>query len=127
MSDHPREVQWYLCKYIPDLERNEPRNVGVIVRPADGPVVWRFMDDGHFGNLGRPTTSPTEELEPGRLEAFREQRAKWIGTLEKYREKYLSWITKRSKKMPHFYVELAGSRLVAGRFDLDAMFERWVS
>lgn len=126
MSDHPREVQWYLCKYIPDLERNEPRNVGLIVRPADGPMTWRFMTIGEFGNVGRPTTAPAKELAAGRMEAYREQIGKWTGILEKHGEKCLRWITKRSKKTPRFYIELAGGRIVAGRIDMDAFFERLV-
>ena len=48
------EVQWWLAKYIPDLERNEPRNVGVVVRSADGQLVWRFMKMETFAKFRPP-------------------------------------------------------------------------
>lgn len=115
MTDHPREVQWYLAKYIPDLERNEPRNVGLIMRPADAEMTWRFLD---------PRT--VEALYKGAEDAYVAQTGKWTGILEKYGVKCLRWIGKRSKKNPRFYIEQAGGRIVAGRVVFDALYERLV-
>lgn len=115
MSDHPREVHWYLAKYVRDLERNEPVNVGVIIRPADGMLMVKFKEPGTVSGL-------TKDAWPTYVESV----AKWTDTLNKHGEKCLRWITKRSKKSPRLYIEMAGGRLVGGRVDLDAMFDRLV-
>ena len=120
---HPREVQWYLAKYIPDLERNEPQNIGLIVRPADSLMVWRFITPD---DLRKRPVSSAKGRAKGVGDVYEAQLAKWEGILEKYGETCLKWITKRSKKSPRFYIEPAGGRIVSGRIDMDAFFERLV-
>lgn len=38
------KTRWLLAKYVPVLERNEPRNVGVVLLTEDS-VYTRFRDD----------------------------------------------------------------------------------
>lgn len=38
-------ASWYVCKYIPDLMRDEPRNLGVIVHDEAGDLRFRFVGE----------------------------------------------------------------------------------
>ena len=43
-------IQWILVKYVEDLARNEPRNVGVILRHDQG-VYFRFLGEDAAGKI----------------------------------------------------------------------------
>ena len=38
-------ASWYVCKYVPDLMRDEPRNLGVIVHDSAGELRFRFVGE----------------------------------------------------------------------------------
>jgi hypothetical protein len=111
---HPREIQWFLCKFIPDPFRNEPRNIGLIYRPADGPLKTRFLDPNHL---------PAWVAGDGAR--YRERTTKWLATIEKHGSKCLHWLPKRKNQEP-YYIEFAGARFVTGDADFDAMFKELV-
>ena len=105
-----REVQWFLAKHVPDIDRNEPRNIGLVYRPADGPLTCRFLDRDHL---------------PGWIkdrEAYQQWTAKWLATIDKYGVKCLHWIAKR-KPGETFYFEMAGAKLVSVEVDFDSLWK----
>ncbi|MFF4598138.1 hypothetical protein [Amycolatopsis sp. NPDC001319] len=42
---------WYLVRYMPDLQRREPRNVGVVLRPEHGPWLTKFIGEREDGSI----------------------------------------------------------------------------
>lgn len=42
-------ASWYVCKYVPDLMRDEPRNLGVIVHDDTGDLRFRFVGERSDG------------------------------------------------------------------------------
>jgi hypothetical protein len=42
---------WYLVRYMPDLQRREPRNVGVVLRTGDGLWLSKFIGEKDDGNI----------------------------------------------------------------------------
>lgn len=107
----PVEHQWYLARYVADDLRGETRNVGVILRAAniDVPKI-RLLDPPTF-------------LRPEHVEEWKGWASYWRKVwVEHGGAKPFYWITKPSKHSPHFFWQMAGSR-VCTTVDFDQMFE----
>jgi hypothetical protein len=108
-----REVRFYLAKLVPDLARNEPRNCGLIVRLAESKELYRrFM-----------------EVPPVALDEYRTVLVNWEAAIEKHGTRCLHFIGKRDGNKyanPALYIELAASRMVAGRVNFDEAYKRLV-
>jgi|GEM_PF-6739883 len=111
----PIEHQWFLAKYVADDLRGETRNVAVILRTASAPrPLVKFLDPPPF-------------LRPEHSMEWRGWVTYWTEVWEKHGgTKPFYWIAKRTEHSPHFFWELAGSRIVAS-VDFEAMFELLVS
>ncbi len=107
---HPREVQWFVAKYVPDLVRGEPRNIGVILRLFEGVLKYRFWSIPPF------VRDPTTYL------AWVDY---WTATMEKHQAKSLHWLPKR-RAGDTFYIEQAGAKLITGEVDFEALYARLV-
>lgn len=105
---------WFLAKVVPDLERNEPRNVGLVLRVAESDrLTYRFVDQvvaGAFGVIDAV--------------AYLEQIRAWIDAMEKHGAKSLYWLPKRKSRS--YYMELAGTVIKPGRVNFAALYERLV-
>lgn len=61
-------TSWYVCKYVPDLMRDEPRNLGVIVHDNAGHVQFRFVGERPDGVIdGRRAQGWVNSVETYRL------------------------------------------------------------
>lgn len=108
----PREVIWYLAKTVPNPARNEPVNIGIILRLAESEeLTYRF--DGPRDWARDP-------------KVWSERVAKWTGILDKYGPECLRWLPNRKLGDP-FYVELAGRDIRPGRVDFDALYNELVA
>lgn len=115
MIDGPQEVQWFVAKYEPDLMRAEPRNIGVILRGARGPLQYRFL-------------TKSEAVERGGVrhpDVFEEWVRYWINTIEKHGVKCLYWLPKRRRGESH-YIVLGGNRLATNGVNFDELFNALV-
>lgn len=122
----PREVIWWLAKYVPDPERNEPRNTGLILRTAESetlvylfhPTIFRgavfgVAKDGHY------VTSNERRLHEAQVDL-------WKAAMEKYGARCMVWLPKkRSSTLRHSIVR-AGSVVKGGRINVEALYERLV-
>lgn len=112
----PREVLWYLAKAVPDVERNEPRNIGLVLRVAESErLAYVFVTD--------PIAIAARGVED--VKGCLAQVTEWITTIEKYGARCLSWLPKRKSKL--YYVELSGRAIKAGRVNVGALYERLVA
>lgn len=95
-------ARWYLCKYVPDVRRNEPRNVGVVLY-VGGKAYPRFMEERDRLPDG------------GRLRDL-------VGSVDNYRAWVESWtylashpngeqLLLRRRAGDAFFVEAGGERL----------------
>ncbi len=107
----PIEYQWFLCKYVPDAMRNEPRNVGALVRSAKttSHPELRFLEEPHF-------LRAQHEAE---FKGFVEY---WTKVWDTQGQKAFHWLTRPSKHSPSFRWEHAGSRVARGLV-FDELFE----
>lgn len=109
-----REVLFYLAKIVPDLERHEPRNCGLIVRRAESKVLtYRFL-----------------EVPPVEVTDYHRTIENWKTAIEKHGSQCLHFMGKRYGNKyanPALYLELSFTRMVSGRIDFDAAFERLVT
>lgn len=113
-SQSPREVVWYLAKFTRDLARDEPVNVGLVVRRAEtDDLAYRFLPE-----LPPPARSVD-------VENYAKQTADWKGQMDRYQSRCLLWLPKR-QPFPPFRFVLAGRKVVGGRIDLDGMFRQLV-
>ena len=106
----PVEHQWFLARYVADDLRGETRNVGVILRAANDKIPVprvRLLD-------------PVPFLRPEHLEEWKGWAAHWGPTGSTWRD-HGFWLTKPSKHSPHFFWQMAGSR-VCSIVDFDEMF-----
>jgi hypothetical protein len=61
-------ASWYVCKYIPDLMRDEPRNLGVIVHDDAGELRFRFVGERSDGVVdGRRVQNWVKSVETYKL------------------------------------------------------------
>jgi hypothetical protein len=61
-------ASWYVCKYVPDLMRDEPRNLGVIVHDDTGELRFRFVGERADGVVdGRRVQSWVNSVETYKL------------------------------------------------------------
>lgn len=61
-------ASWYVCKYVPDLMRDEPRNLGVIVHDNTGDLRFRFVGERPDGAVdGRRAKSWVNSVETYKL------------------------------------------------------------
>lgn len=113
-----REVLFYLIKAVPDLDRGEPRNTGLIIRCAESKkLTYRFPAQPPWGAV--PYIDRYNEIIQG-----------WKDAIAKYDSQCLHFIGKRQGNKyanPRLYIELAFTRMVAGRVDFDAVYKRLVS
>ena len=120
-QDQPsREIIWYLAKVVPDVERNEPRNVGLILRLAElQELHYRFAEGMPFSGC-----------DIAQLQAYKRQVTWWTETMDKYGARCLFWITKPkdggSDTNTRFYLEKAGAAVRPGRVNFDALYKRLV-
>lgn len=99
------KAQWLVAKYVPDLKRREPQNVGVLLRMGDL-VLSRFKGE-------RPDRTINGQLVKG-----------WVGDLNTYKAwveywrktGYAGWEAKRSTRArssaQSYFLELGGERIV---------------
>lgn len=110
----PREVFWYLARYVPDLARGESMNVGLIVRRAEDDVLnFRFLPS-------LPVSARDMDVKN-----YVEQVTDWSRQMNRYYARCLIWLPKR-KPYPPFSMVLAGHKIVGGRVDFDGMFRQLV-
>jgi len=109
-----REVRFYLAKVVPDLERNEPLNCGLIIRRAESKeLTYRFLD-----------------IPPVEVDGYTETIGNWKAAIASHGSQSLHFMGKRHGNKyanPALYLELAFTRMVSGRIDFDAAFERLVT
>lgn len=106
----PIEHQWFLARYTADDLRGETRNVAVLLRTANEPLPrLRFLDPPPF-------LRKEHEVE------WKGWKDYWEKVWAEHGAKAFYWLTKRSERSPHFFWELAGSRIAAA-VDFEAMFE----
>jgi hypothetical protein len=94
------EHVWWLCKYVPDPTRNEPRIVGAMVRRASdmlGPEL-RFLESPSF-------------LLPEHADQYKGFTEYWTKVWGSHGQKAFHWLTKQSSHSPNFRWEFAGSRI----------------
>jgi hypothetical protein len=109
MIGHAREVQWYIARYERDLMRGEAKNIGVILRSAEGPLKFRFLLPSEVG-VREPKT-------------FQLWVAYWKSSIEKHGVKAIYWLPKRRSGESH-YIVFGGSRLAQGEVNFDELFDR---
>lgn len=115
-SQGPREVLWYLAKAIPDLDRNEPKNIGLVVRLAESEkLAYAFITD--------PVVLAARGVAD--VKGCMECVTAWIGTIERHGARCLYWLPKR--KHPSYYIELSGRAIKPGRVNIGALYERLVA
>jgi len=97
----PVEHQWFLGRYIADDMRGETRNVGVILRIANAPMPRiKFLDPPLF-------------LRPEHVEEWKAWKSHWEKTWDEHGgAKPFYWLCKPTKHSPHFFWQMAGSRIV---------------
>ena len=108
---HP-VIEWYVAKYMSDLRRREPRNVGVILS-VDGRLSARFQGERDDGELD------------GR-------RARMVGSLDNYRDWVHYWRTFRlaadlplvRRATDNYYLERGGQQLAGTAIDSDAFLSQ---
>jgi hypothetical protein len=106
-------TRWWLCKYVPDLPRNEPRNVGVILF-SDGKFTARF-----------PEKVPDCVLSHENWEQWIDR---WRNAVERA-EKPADIDAKKRRPGDNYYLEKGGALVwsVTGAGPtLDGLFERLV-
>jgi hypothetical protein len=91
---------WLLAKYVPDLRRREPRNIGVIVIGDDGAVATRFIGETRSGVVD------------GRAVRF-------IGSGPVYRE-WINYWRKLAASKPDELIKLAASGASDENYFLEA-------
>lgn len=96
----PIEHQWFICKYTPDAMRNEPRNVGAVVRRASDKMrpELRFIEAPSF-------LRAEHEAE---YKGFVEY---WTKVWDHHGQTAFHWLTKQSKHSPNFRWEFSGRRM----------------
>lgn len=102
---------WYLAKYTPDPMRNEPRNVGAVVRRATDKTTpeIRFLEAPDF----------IREEHAAEFKGFVEY---WTKVWDTQGQKAFHWLTKQSKHSPHFRWEFSGQR-IATALVFDELFK----
>lgn len=69
--------QWYVAKYVPDIRRGEPRNIGVLVLDREGRAAARFYGERD----GRPIDGRTTRGVVNSVEVYRRWVAHWRSLL----------------------------------------------
>jgi hypothetical protein len=110
------EIQIYLAKFLPDPRRNEPRNIGLVIRNASDEIYSRFVLEGE------QTEAIPKQLEIHELSKVVDE---WRGAIDKYNVKALQWIGKRKSAGQKFYLEFMGGELVQ-EYDPDKLYEELV-
>ena len=108
-------TRWWLCKYVPDLLRNEPRNIGVVLL-KDGVFSARFLE-----------TTPAFVRS---VENYEDWIRRWRYDIGRAKDE---WDIQRLARKPgdSYYLECSGQFLWAAADEpltvtIDALFERLV-
>lgn len=126
------EVQWYFVRWIPDLLRKEPRNVGLLVRVAqfeEDILITRFVGEKQ-ATVGKdkPPTLIIEKL-PRWLQETTADYTKLVRDLreaiEKYGIKAMNWIPKKYKGQ-RYHIILGGAQFTDA-VDVDEMWKEMVA
>jgi hypothetical protein len=105
-----RELPWY----DPDLMRAEPRNIGVILRAATGPMQYRFLTR----DVARERAGIRD------LRNYTAWVTYWTESIEKHGVKCLHWLPKR-RLGENYYITFAGNRLVGdGGVNFDELCDK---
>lgn len=106
---------WYLAKAVPDVDRNEPRNIGLIVRLAESErLAYVFITD--------PVVLAVRGIED--VQGCKAQVDEWIAAIEKYGATCLRWLPNRKSKS--YYIEMSGRAIKPGRVNVGALYDRLV-
>jgi len=112
-------TQWFIAKYMPDLQRREPRNVGVVLFFGDR-MLSRFLGE--------------DPLDPGKIDG-RSIRHK-VGSPTNYRDWVHFWRVAAAsgpeqiiarRPADNYYLERAGQQLAGGATDPEALLSRLFS
>jgi len=107
--------KWFVAKYIPDMRRREPINVGVVV-DLGGPRLYRFLGQRHDGSID------------GR-------RLRWAGSSDNYRAWLNYWVASLQSGEQldrlcvahhidsNYYLEPAGERLAGPEVDGETLLD----
>ena len=106
-------TRWLVAKYMPDLRRREPINVGVLVIDDDGQVASRFVGEIDGGIDGRRITG---------IRASDNYRA-WVAYWRSLAADGASWSElveeTRSAKPSNYFLEVGGETLVSERTEAE--------
>lgn len=103
-------IEWFVAKYMSDLRRREPRNVGVILS-VDGQLVMRFLGERN-----------------GEMDA---RKARLVASSTNYKDWVHFWRSLRhAQDLPlirgatdNYYIERGGHRLVGAEEDPQALLD----
>lgn len=105
------EIQIYLAKFVRDIRRNEPRNVGLIIRTADDQLFIKFLLEEEKTCLIPKGLNIVE---------FSNEVLPWREQFDKYGIKALNWVGKR-KKDSKYFIEFSHGEMVQ-ELDFDKLF-----
>jgi hypothetical protein len=109
-------TQWFVAKYMPDLRRREPRNVGVILFAGDR-ILSRFLGE--------------DPRDPGKIDGRMIRHR--VGSSDNYRDWIHFWRTIAPgrpeqvlvrRPTDNYYVERGGQRLSASATEPEALLDR---
>lgn len=121
------EIQWFFVRWVPDLLRKEPRNVGLLVRIGDELLVTRFLGEQE-ATIGQDQAPPViieklpRWLHEGGYAKMVEEIREPIG---KYGAKSMLWVPKKFKQ-ERYHIILGGARF-AEKVDVDEMWKEMVA
>lgn len=114
---------WYLVRYMPDLQRREPRNVGLVLRTGDGSWLTKFVaerPDGTINGYHARSYAMTTEIYKTWVDYFR----------RKANDRDWRDVEKmRSGRPRNYFAEMSGEYISDGRSPqqvLDELFANLV-
>lgn len=101
------KVEWLVAKYMPDLRRREPRNVGVILCVGDQ-VLSRFVGERPDGKIDGRVARGTVEA----AENYKAWVSYWKRSASQLTDPTLSALDLQPRVADNYFLEFGGERLV---------------